>query len=549
MAVVKNLMVRAGADFSELEAKLKKAQATMKTAADKMKNLGKMIAKPVITVVDRTASALSRVRKSLLSLQGLAVIALTIVGADKLKDATLGQAQAFETQQVSMLHWLKGNQAAADQAIGWLEKFAAATPFEMSDLFPAMSRGIGVSDGDLKTAERLVTLSADMAALTPGKTVGDAMEALADAKMGEYERLKEFNMKYSKEQADAAGGFAGLMKEAEKTFAGGADKLSKTSVGLISTMTDTWNTMFRQAGQGILNALMPRLQKISDWFSQNPYLVAYWKNRIQYLANQAAENVLNFFQRQYAYIKENYLDNPAYQNLTFTEKIKFIMDDISKLYDEWYSNGGQAKIQAFGEKIGQMLGYGIKVSAPYIISALGDAISQAIDNSWLGRPFSEAGIKSKNKGGKNGLETVLTDEEYANSANAVNGLLGASSGAGFGVPTALPKYVDSGALNKSANFWATERGQIRGNALGTDFWKGGLSWVGEKGPELVNLPRGAQVLSNSKSMAAMGAAQGDYTVTHKHYTNDGKLVGKIMQEFAANDRRITARVSTLPSMA
>ncbi|MBY6141120.1 hypothetical protein KUV26_16915 [Leisingera daeponensis] len=36
------------------------------------------------------------------------------------------------------------------------------------------------------------------------------------------------------------------------------------------------------------------------------------------------------------------------------------------------------------------------------------------------------------------------------------------------------------------------------NALGTDNWRGGLSWVGEKGPELVNLPMGAQVIPNNK---------------------------------------------------
>jgi len=36
------------------------------------------------------------------------------------------------------------------------------------------------------------------------------------------------------------------------------------------------------------------------------------------------------------------------------------------------------------------------------------------------------------------------------------------------------------------------------NALGTDNWRGGLSWVGERGPELVNLPMGAQVIPNNK---------------------------------------------------
>lgn len=38
--------------------------------------------------------------------------------------------------------------------------------------------------------------------------------------------------------------------------------------------------------------------------------------------------------------------------------------------------------------------------------------------------------------------------------------------------------------------------KIGANAQGTDYWKGGLTMVGERGPELVNLPRGASVTPN-----------------------------------------------------
>ncbi len=40
------------------------------------------------------------------------------------------------------------------------------------------------------------------------------------------------------------------------------------------------------------------------------------------------------------------------------------------------------------------------------------------------------------------------------------------------------------------------------NAGGTDNWRGGLSWVGERGPELLNVPRGAQIIPNTRSAAA-----------------------------------------------
>lgn len=44
------------------------------------------------------------------------------------------------------------------------------------------------------------------------------------------------------------------------------------------------------------------------------------------------------------------------------------------------------------------------------------------------------------------------------------------------------------------------------NAAGTDFWRGGVTWVGEEGPEKVWLPRGAQIYSNQESRQMAAAA-------------------------------------------
>ena len=42
--------------------------------------------------------------------------------------------------------------------------------------------------------------------------------------------------------------------------------------------------------------------------------------------------------------------------------------------------------------------------------------------------------------------------------------------------------------------------KIGHNALGTNYWRGGLTWVGEQGPELIELPKGTKIYSNQKSM-------------------------------------------------
>jgi hypothetical protein len=47
-------------------------------------------------------------------------------------------------------------------------------------------------------------------------------------------------------------------------------------------------------------------------------------------------------------------------------------------------------------------------------------------------------------------------------------------------------------------------GSIGANADGSTNWRGGPTWVGERGPELLNLPKGAQILSASQSRAVAG---------------------------------------------
>lgn len=73
-------------------------------------------------------------------------------------------------------------------------------------------------------------------------------------------------------------------------------------------------------------------------------------------------------------------------------------------------------------------------------------------------------------------------------------------------------------------------GAIPGNAAGNDNWRGGLSIVGEHGPELVNLPKGGQVSPTQdvfgamKAMASMAAAGGNAQVNVQVVNNAGAKV-------------------------
>lgn len=59
---------------------------------------------------------------------------------------------------------------------------------------------------------------------------------------------------------------------------------------------------------------------------------------------------------------------------------------------------------------------------------------------------------------------------------------------------------------------------VQHHASGTDFAPGGWSVVGEEGPELINLPRGSQVLPAGKTQAIMNSASNSTTSNSKNIT-------------------------------
>lgn len=81
----------------------------------------------------------------------------------------------------------------------------------------------------------------------------------------------------------------------------------------------------------------------------------------------------------------------------------------------------------------------------------------------------------------------------------------------YGSQMGVQSTAGSGLGAFSNEGWSDDVRAFYGNAAGTDFWKGGWTWVGEEGPELLNLPRGARILSNPDSMRTIGQNAGGTT--------------------------------------
>lgn len=76
------------------------------------------------------------------------------------------------------------------------------------------------------------------------------------------------------------------------------------------------------------------------------------------------------------------------------------------------------------------------------------------------------------------------------------------------------------------------------NAKGTNYWRGGPTWVGEEGPEILNLPRGSQIIPNHKIDSSVGRVAGSGGGAQRVIIDfrDGRTLGGWIQDEINGDR-------------
>lgn len=197
---------------------------------------------------------------------------MTLVGgglAFAFKTGFVDVAAKFERFE-TVLTTLEGSSQKAKKSMDWISEFAGTTPYELDQVMEAFVKlkayGIDPMDGTLRKVGD--------AAAAMGKPLMQSVEALADAKSGEFTRLKEmiggtfenkggkisytFVDKNGKERTFAAANkdAAALQKLVlkvfeEKGYTGAMDNLSKTWEGMVSNLSDAWtrfSNMIMQAG-------------------------------------------------------------------------------------------------------------------------------------------------------------------------------------------------------------------------------------------------------------------------------------------------------------
>lgn len=227
----------------------KSASNGFNTMVSKIKSGTVRVGSAFINMRTRAETALNRMNKSGGGLLGTLTKVAGIVGGGMLIKNAFEGATTLEMQRTAIAS-MRGEQRASE-LMKFGVNFANVTPYQTSEVLDAVKT---LEIRGLDPTKYLQGIG-DMSAML-GKPLEQGVEAILDAMTGEFERLKEFGItKKMLEEQISVGSFDNkgslinqkkmfddLMKYINKSYIGGMEKLSRTTVGLMSTVKGVYGS-------------------------------------------------------------------------------------------------------------------------------------------------------------------------------------------------------------------------------------------------------------------------------------------------------------------
>lgn len=443
----------------------------IKKIKSNMKSIGRFVAKPMVMIRDKATSAIKKISGSIKSIAKKVTIPIAL--ATGAVGATVKSGMQLEQQQISMNHFMgvgnKGKSskevnAMSNKYLSDLRNNANSTPFETGEVIAAGTRALQIAGGNTKEAMSMVKLAEDMAALNPGKTVGDAMEALADMNIGEMARLTEFGLKASSKDDPKE-----VQKKLEELYTGGAEKLATSGSGLWSTIMGKLKSNLADVGLGMLEPLKPVMDDVISFIdSATPGMLAVGQAITGGLATG-----IGWIQEQMPTLV------PIFSSVFST--IQSVVQTVAPVIGQLIQSLGPifAALMPIAQTVFSAIGLAVQTAAP-IVSNLIQIWSPIFAN--VGSALTS--LSSIFSSVFSGIMKVV-EKAYNFVKPLIEGIGGAVSGI-------------SGVVSSGLGWIADKLGR---NATGTKYWRGGLSLVGEHGPELVQMPSGSKVYTNTETRA------------------------------------------------
>lgn len=490
----------------------------------------------------KTADACSRAVRSLGKLGLAAGGAAAALGIK----SGLSEAMDLEGYRLQLETATKDTVKAAG-IMKYAVDLANRTPFEGGELVEGAAKfeAMGMS------AEQWLTRAGDMAAAT-NKSFDQATEALIDAQTGELERLKEFGITKAMIVAQGEKLFRkvqlvnnkgqivnqekfnqALISLMEDKFAGGMEKQAGTMKGLWSTVTGVTKSalaeMVGMTSDGSIRA-GSAMERLKGGVSQLAGRLEQWQQdgtlaRLGEQLDQGLARGLDLASRGFQWLAEN---GDTVKSALFGLAGAFAAVKVLKLATDLIFLG--KTLFLFGKTAAavmsanpMVLGIMAAVAAGGLLIGNWDEVKACAADLWQRTTELFGGIRDSitwafdsAKAGVSGFFDWIGDK------------LSSLDGAIESTPIIGGIYKGI----KSAGGWVMDK--LRGHALGTPYFSGGLTRINERGGEIVDLPSGTRIIPHDVSRRMAGGPSITVNVTVQ-----GNVVGNTA--FADQMGRIIAQ--------
>lgn len=306
-----------------------------------------------------------------------------------------------------------------------LQEFAAKTPFEFPDvreaavgLMPLYKNMYGV-DKAMEETMRTITAFGDAAGLTGAGIQGMNLAMLGFRQIGTIGKLSMEELRQvtenlmipmsiildelgltgdaldnlAREGIDAKTAMEGIVRALEKNFAGGMDKMSRSLLGLTSTIKDTARLSVWYFGAGMAEPVRRILLDIVGLTDDTGGKFEEFQKRLE----RVGERVGLKFEQMYEGAKRFWSDltnTPGFNEMTWSEKVTLALDKILEAINAWLAGPGGEMIQKAGETLGVLLAAGLEGAIPNITPiaaklgvSIGKGILQGFGEMLMSSPF------------------------------------------------------------------------------------------------------------------------------------------------------------------
>ncbi|MDO7787122.1 hypothetical protein P6N53_07820 [Desulforamulus aquiferis] len=410
---------------------------------------------------------------------------------------------------------------------------------------------------------------------------------------------KEFGLKFSADKFKQVG-WEGFLEETNALFEGGAAKLSQSAAGLWSTIKGGIGTAFQNSGVGALEKLKPQLERFGKWLESGGFksledvatnFITKIVNGFIWLVDQGKilipvidkikKVVVPVFEVISEFITTNKDAIPIIKGIVaallliggaigiisiitsigtglafLLSPLGLITVAVGILYAAWTNNWGgmRDKVMTIWEqiKVAGIIIFGFLLA---FWTSWGDRVLGFFSTLWdIIKIVVVGALEIIGNVIAFGLNLITGNWQKAwyniksiaeTAWNVISGIFDSITSFFSGKKT-IDVKVNRDFNDRTRQLaddlkYSEKAGRIPQFATGTNFAPGGAALVGEEGPELVNLPRGSQVLPANKTKEILSSSGSINAQSGAKKVQINNLFGSVTVKNEADEDRLVRK--------